>query len=124
MWPALLWALFILIICGIPGHKIPHVDFLKWLKPDKIIHLCVYAVLCYLLIKGFLKQETVASLRNNSKLWAVVLGIAYGVLIEVLQQYVFIDRSGDVFDAMANSVGAFIGLWAFNFIRKKRSVRN
>jgi len=121
LWPALLWALFILVICGVPGHKLPHVDFLKWLKPDKVIHLFVYAVLCYLVLKGFTKQETIPFFRNHSKLLAVVFCVGYGILIEVLQQYVFIDRSGEVFDALANATGAFIGLWCFSFMRKKRS---
>jgi VanZ family protein len=117
--PAFLWALFILVICGIPGHDLPEVRFLDWLKPDKVIHLFVYAILSYLLINGLMKQDASTFLKNNSKTWAVVLSICYGILIEVLQKYVFIDRSGEVFDAMANAAGVFIGLWFFNMRKRK-----
>lgn len=122
--PALLWALFILIICGIPGHKIPRVDFLQWLKPDKLIHLFIYSIFCYLLIKGFIKQDAFLFLRSNPKFWAIIFSTAYGAIIEVLQEYVFIERSGEVYDALANTVGAFIGLWFFNFAMKKKLQHN
>ncbi len=122
--PAFLWALFILIICGIPGHRLPRVDFLQWLKPDKLVHLFVYAILCYLLILGFMKQESAILFKTSPKLWAIVFSVCYGILIEFLQEYIFIDRNGDVFDALANSLGAFIGMWSFNFIGKKRLRRN
>ncbi len=122
--PAFLWALFILIICGIPGHRLPRVDFLQWLKPDKLVHLFVYATLCFLLIRGFTKQESVTFFKASPKLWAIIFSICYGILIEFLQEYIFIDRNGDVFDALANSLGAFIGMWSFYFIRKKSTVRD
>jgi VanZ family protein len=120
LWPAFAWALLILIICGVPGHNIPNVSFWKWLKPDKVIHLVVYAILCYFLIRGFTRQEKYPVLKNFAKLIAVTTGIAYGILIEVLQHYVFIGRSGEIFDAMANAIGVLLGLWFFNMKRKKR----
>jgi VanZ family protein len=123
LWPALLWALFILIICGIPGHRLPHVNFWQWLKPDKVVHLFVYAILSYLLIRGFIKQKKFSGLKNSPGLSAVIFSIFYGVLIEVLQEYVFIDRSGEFFDALANSIGALIGLLCFNYLAKRRSLR-
>ena len=122
--PALLWALFILIICGIPGDDFPRLDFLDWLRPDKLVHLFIFGLLCYLLIRGFLKQEAIGFLKSNPNVWAVCISIAYGVLIEVLQEYIFIHRSGDVRDAIADAIGAFIGLWCFHFVRKKKLSRN
>ena len=124
LFPALLWALFILIICGIPGQHLPRLDFWKWVRPDKLVHLFVFAVLCYLLINGFVKQERLNLFRKNPKLCAVLLSISYGIVIECLQEYVFIDRTGDVRDAIANSIGAFAGLWCFNLLQKKRLHRN
>ena len=34
-----------MIICAIPGDKIPKLSFLEWLKPDKIVHILVFSVL-------------------------------------------------------------------------------
>jgi len=122
--PALLWALFILIICGVPGHRIPRVDFLDWLKPDKLVHLFVFGVLCFLMIRGLTKSATVEFLHSHPRLWSVLISIAYGALIEVLQATVFIDRSGDVRDALADAIGALIGMWVFDYFQKKKSARH
>jgi len=119
-WPAFSWALFILIICGVPGRDIPKLSFLEWLQPDKIVHLGVYAVLCFLFIKGFSAQDQYHSLKISARLWSVIICVLYGCLIEVLQSYVFIERSGDVRDAIANSIGTLIGLWIYNRWMKYR----
>ncbi|HRH64813.1 MAG TPA: VanZ family protein [Bacteroidia bacterium] len=111
--PTLAWAIFILIICGIPGDKIPELTFWQWLKPDKIVHLLIFGLLSFLMIRSFRVQSTVDLLRKNSLISALLITIIYGILIEVLQATVFIHRSGDVRDALANSIGAFVGLWAW-----------
>ncbi|MCX6291111.1 MAG: VanZ family protein [Bacteroidetes bacterium] len=121
LWPALLWALFILVICGIPGERIPRVDFLDWMKPDKLVHLFVFGLLSFLLTRGFLNQDVPAFFKDHPKTSAVILSILYGIIIEVLQEYVFIHRSGDVRDAMADAIGAWIGIWFFNRWPKKRT---
>jgi VanZ family protein len=119
--PAILWALFILIICGIPGQKLPHLDFLDWLKPDKIVHLFVFGLLSYLLMKGFLRREMRGIFRKQPALFAFLLSAVYGCVIEVLQEYVFINRSGEVFDALADAAGALLGIWLYRYLVKKRS---
>ncbi len=107
--PAFIWALLILILCGIPGDKIPELTFLDWLKPDKIIHLILFGVLCFLFLKGFIRQNRFQYLNNHAGKIALLLSITYGCLVEILQQYVFIHRSGDIRDAIANSIGAVLG---------------
>ena len=122
--PAFLWALFILVICGFPGNQLPRLEFLDWLKPDKLVHLFIFGLLSYLLIRGFIKQDTISSLKKHPKFWSVVLSTAYGALIEVLQEYVFIYRTGDVRDVIADAIGAFLGIWILDKLMKKRFPRN
>lgn len=122
--PALLWAIFILIICGIPGQHLPRLDFLSWLRPDKLVHLFVFGVLSYLLISGFLKQESVHTLKTNPYRWAVLLSVGYGIGIELLQEYLFIGRTGDVRDAIADAIGAVAGWVCYRYLLKKRLSRN
>ena len=117
--PTLAWAIFILIICGIPGDKIPEMTFWQWLKPDKIVHLLIFGLLCFLMIRSFLALNTTSFFYKNAKILSLLLTIFYGVLIEILQATVFIHRSGDVRDAIANSIGAFVGLWIFGKMAKK-----
>jgi VanZ family protein len=111
---ALGWALLILILCGIPGTDLPKLSFLDWLRPDKIVHLILFGVQAYLFIFGFKKQNTIPYLHENPRFMAVLISILYGGLVEVLQGTVFISRSADIRDALANALGAFIGLWIYN----------
>ena len=113
--PAFLWALFILILCAIPGQRLPSVGFLAWLKPDKLVHLFLFGLLCYLLIRGFMKQQSVPSLQVNTWQWALLVSVIYGIVIEILQEYVFTDRSGEFFDVLADTAGALAGIGWFRY---------
>src|SRR6187402_1478708 len=93
---AFAWAVIILILCGIPGNNFPKLSFLEWLRPDKIVHLILFGVQSFLLIKGLFNQTNYPSLKLNAARWGVLLSIFYGALVEVLQTTIFIGRSGDV----------------------------
>ncbi len=54
--PALLWAAFILVLCGIPGSQLPEVPFWDIFSFDKAAHVAVFLVLSVLLKVAFLKQ--------------------------------------------------------------------
>jgi VanZ family protein len=112
---ALLWAFFILVLCGIPGQHIPRLAFIDWLRPDKIVHLFLFGVLSVLLIRAFQQQLYFVFLNHHPKISSVLISTVYGIVIEILQAYVFINRSGEVLDAVADAVGALIGVWVFNY---------
>lgn len=113
-FPAILWAVLILVLCGVPGDKIPEMTFLEWLRPDKIVHLILFGVLSFLLLKGFSKQNQFPFIFKHAGKIALILSISYGGIVEILQDTVFIHRSGDIRDAAANAVGAIVGLWIYN----------
>ena len=118
--PAILWAAVIMVLCGIPGTKIPELTFWQWLKPDKITHLIIFGILSYLLLAAFYHEAAPVTIRNHPALWAILITVSYGILTEVLQTFVFIKRFGDVRDALANSLGAFLGWYIY---RKKLHLR-
>ena len=113
------WAMVIMILCGLPGKKLPKLSFLDWAKPDKIVHLIMFGVMSFLLLKSFFTEY--GKKTTTYKFIAVSVSIAYGVLIEILQATIFIDRTGDFRDALADALGAFIGLWIFNYLDKKQN---
>jgi VanZ family protein len=123
-YPAFLWAALILILCAIPGPQIPRLKFLDWLRPDKIVHIVLFGTLSVLLIRGFLQQDNFTTLSSHPKLYAVLLSSMYGIVIELLQEYVFIKRTGEILDAIADALGAFIGLWIYNYWIKRRHAAN
>ncbi|CAN5324225.1 hypothetical protein BH09BAC5_BH09BAC5_06910 [soil metagenome] len=108
--PTIIWALFIMILCGIPGTDIPHISFLELLSFDKWVHAGVFFVLTTLAIRGFRLQNKFQLLRNNASFIAVLLAISYGGIIEILQGTIFIERSADIYDFIANSFGSILAL--------------
>ena len=112
----LIWAAIIMIIMAIPGNYIPKANsFWSLFSPDKIVHLFLFGPLGYLLAnysgtKDFPATKTV--------IFSLTLGIIYAILTEVLQFFVFVGRNGNVYDAIADTVGLIIGL--FIFVRKPK----
>jgi len=106
-WFTLIWALFILILTGIPGDQIPKIPtFLEWLSPDKAVHLIMFGVLSYLILFGNRQQYVESRNRSYYIVIAVLISAVYGIITELLQHYVFIGRYASVFDGAANILGA------------------
>lgn len=109
----LLWALFIFILCALPGGQFegarhPHLD--------KVIHVILFAVLFVLTTVGFIKQKRLPILRSDTKLKVWVGCVVYGIAIEFMQGFVFVDRSIELVDMISNAIGATIGLGVFLLI--------
>ncbi len=115
----MLWALLILILCGIPGRDIPHISFLELLSFDKFVHAGIFFVLVVLSIRGFLLQTNFHKIQGSAKLISLFICIAYGGLLEVMQGTLFEERSADIYDFIANSFGCFLGLLLYTWVEKK-----
>ena len=114
----LLWALLIMALCGIPGSDLPHSTFLELLQFDKLVHAGVFFVLVILLTHGFKRQETSTVLRSNPVSTALIICIAYGGLLELLQDAVFKERSADIYDFIANSFGCVAGAMLYSKVER------
>lgn len=114
---ALLWAGFIAFLCGLPGKDIPHISFLELLSFDKWVHASVFFVLVLFLSKAY-RLADIEFFRHHANKIALLLAIAYGGLLEILQGILFIDRSADLYDFIANSFGAAMAIW---WLRNKAS---
>lgn len=115
----MLWALIILVLCGIPGKDIPHISFLELLSFDKFVHAGVFFVLMLLTLRGFLLQTRYTKLQQSAKAIALVFCIAYGALMELMQGTLFEGRSASVLDIVANSFGCIVGLLLYKKIEKR-----
>jgi len=107
--PAILWALFILVICAIPLGKAGGSP-LFFPGFDKVVHCCLFVVLAVLYSAGSMRKWAT----RNLSLWVAVkctiIMISFGALIETLQMYVFTWRSGDTDDLLADTIGACVGI--------------
>lgn len=118
---ALLWAMLIFILCAIPGKDIPFGGIWDILSLDKFIHASLFFILVVLLIQGFSKQIQMTLFNKNVKVLAVILCVIYGGSLELMQDAFFEDRTADVYDFIANSFGALIGVLLFEKISRKIS---
>lgn len=85
----------------------PEMDIPKIEGLDKIVHFLMYAALSFALSRDFYVQKTSFS-SVKMVMWAVVIPILYGGLIEVLQENFFPPRSGDWYDWLADSLGVIV----------------
>jgi VanZ family protein len=116
LWSVVIWTLSLL-----PGRHLPGIpDFFRLLKPDKIIHLILFATFVFLLLQSILKQYGYAFFRFYGIIIAVITGIGFGALTEYLQYSININRSGNIYDFIANTLGCLIGLALFLILRRKK----
>ena len=119
----MLWALIILILCGMPGRDIPHISFLEMLSFDKFVHAGIFFVLILLTVRGFLLQDRFNKLKISAKSIAFIICVAYGGSLEIMQGTIFEERTADIFDFIANSFGCAMGLLFYDRIEKMILVR-
>ena len=116
---ALLWAMLIFILCAIPGKDIPFIGIWDLFNLDKLIHASLFFIQVVLLIQGFSKQTQIILFSRRPKLFAVGLCIMYGGDLELMQGAFFTDRTADIYDFIANSLGAVAGALLFEKIFNK-----
>jgi hypothetical protein len=105
------FTLFIGLISLISFKGIP--DF-KVNNSDKIGHFIAYFLLCFSWLYTFKKEVTIQS--HQFKI--VILLIAYGIIIEVLQGTITNYRQADFFDVVANTFGV---VTAFIFFKNRNN---
>ena len=107
---ALLWTLIIFVLCSTPGRFVPTTSWLELVSFDKFVHATMFFTLVCL---WFLYLFYSNKLSTTSIVVILILSVAYGGLLEIMQATLFSERSGDWFDFIANSFGCVMGLWFF-----------
>ena len=120
--PGILWGIVILILSGVPGNYVPSVfGFPDWISPDKLVHIILYAVFVFVLLRGLRKQYSKNEVSKRLIYSILGIGIAFGGITEVLQNLVFIRRNGNVYDFIADIIGCLIGLIVYLVYQRKKN---
>jgi len=105
---AVSYTLWLTVISLLPlrGLNVPSFKF-----EDKIVHFFLYFFLTLVWLKAYppFKQKV---------FHLFIIVVLWGIVIEFLQQNFIPNRSGDVYDALANTLGGIAGI--FIFIRYKK----
>jgi VanZ family protein len=99
----ILYSMALTIVCLIDLNGVIEV---KISFGDKIFHLLAYVVLTVLWYYTFFYN--LKSNKGKALIYAVVISIIFGIVIEVLQGTVTAYRSSDIIDVFANSFGAIL----------------
>ena len=111
---AVAYTTWLTVISLIPLDKY---DLPSFSMADKFVHFFLYLFLVIVWLLACPKLW-------HKKLRFILLIIFWGIMIEFLQEYVAIHRSGDVFDALANTLGGLAGLGVFNFFQRRFDKRS
>ena len=126
IYPGLICAIIIMVLCGLPGSYFPQVrTFWEWLGPDKIIHIFMFCVFAFSIIWGYRDEycERDKSYRNVLQIVTLIVSVSYGALTELLQKYLFYGRYGCFYDFYADLIGCVLGIFIFNLAFRKKNCK-
>lgn len=110
-------SLFIVYTCMMPSDSIPKpswigsiIDVPQWLSDnfDKIVHYMYYLILALAAGSDFYRQRTDYGTKKMY-MWTLLYPALLGGLIEIMQEYLTVTRSGDYLDLLADILGAVTG---------------
>ncbi len=111
--PPIGWAVVIMILSSLPVDKLPAGASIGI---DKIVHFVLFLLLAHMLVVAFKKQHKIYKLRAHSFTIAIIASVMYGILIEILQGTVFVSRSIELMDILADAAGASASIISFKFV--------
>jgi VanZ family protein len=117
-WLAISWFIFISVLFFLPGSALPPGDsalmiFLDKIHFDKWVHVGFFAILLFLWRTAF--DETT----NNLTPLLFFSALLYGFLVELIQHQWVANRSFDMYDIVADTIGNLSGLIVWLRVYKK-----
>lgn len=110
-WKPVLWLLIILVLSLIPGNQLPGLPFIPHF--DKLVHAGMYFVLVVLMVNPLRLLRV-----QRYYLVAMLVSFIIGSMVELAQTFVAVNRSGSIWDGLANLTGAFLGIIFYHYLVK------
>jgi len=114
------WAAMIAFMYFVPGKDLPMVDVWDLLKFDKIGHFTVFCIFAIVLKTGLSRQIRFRQIRQKAARWTLYIAVSYGGVLEYFQGRLIQDRTSDIWDFIANTVGVLVGIVIFRLIYGKQ----
>ena len=89
---------------------------------DKIFHFLAYGLFAILWYLAFYYSFSLKKMK--ALIYAFIVAVLFGIIIEILQDTMTSSRALDVYDAVANTLGALIAsvlIWFINNLQVKKS---
>jgi len=107
--PARLWTIFILILMAIPGNMLPREEKTFIPNLDKLVHATLFGSFVFLWSIYYATRKEKNNNSNSRFVLILIIACLYGVATELMQKYLIPNRDYDIYDIMADSIGAVLG---------------
>lgn len=104
---AVFWTVLIFILSVLSAKQINRLNVIDIFGIDKVGHILFYTMLSFFWSGVFYNAR-------NEKFFIIFLCSSFGFLLEILQFYLFIGRSFELYDALANILGVLSGVLLFD----------
>jgi VanZ family protein len=110
---SILVALIIAFLSLANGNKMDVLSLIRYRDFDKIVHFTMYFALMAVMI-----WENRNALRNNGLIFLVgLIPFFFGLLLELLQNWIATSRSGSIYDLLFNLAGIMFAIVTFLLAR-------
>ena len=109
--PGIAWFFVVLVLMCLPGKDIPKIGWLENINFDKLLHICVFALLVILFCRPFFKSPFSNNERLQYFLKIAIAASIWGLTTEFIQKFLIPGRNFDLMDWLADSIGALIAFW-------------
>jgi VanZ family protein len=111
---AISWLLIMCILFFLPGSAFPTENWLSKIYFDKLVHIGLFTILIFLWRSSFDFEF------SNYHLVLLFFALIYGLAVEFIQRYFVANRDFDLYDVVADMIGAVLGLaiWAWTYRKK------
>ncbi len=113
---ALLWTLFIIIGSSLSGNTLQNVSLIPIPYFDKFIHFVWYMMLYIFWYGYFLEKTPSSAVQLSRRLFLIIAIVSFGLIIEILQENIFINRSFEIIDIAVNFIGTITGFLLFFYL--------
>lgn len=113
------WTIFTIFLLCLPGSMVPGTGFFSIEGLDKIVHVFLFGT--NVLFWGWFARKFVSDPKKlrNVFIMLALYGILLGIIMEFVQRDYVPNRSFDVYDVIADAVGAMA---AAIYLRSKQSI--
>lgn len=117
-WFPISWTVALIVAHAVPGQHVPTVEW-DLFQLDKVVHFVLFAIFSFLWHSAFHKQTARYKLKVYSLRIVGISSILLALALETMQSTIFVNRSFQWTDLIADSAGALAGLGIFYMIYGK-----
>ena len=96
----------------------PKVGAFEKLYLDKLVHVAMYGMLCFLLLRAIFRQYQSGKLSASEIILSILFCAGIGIAIEFLQPVLTMYRQFEWADMVADGIGSIAGFYMFSLLLK------